>query len=369
MKTNFTNSYKLPFLYLFCFSCFLYGCRKDVITNDTGSDFVYQPKEIASGIELGEVYATNNFCAFTDIVYYDNAWYVIFRVGTQHIGGLNGEIKILKSIDQVTWTVQHIITNDSLDLRDPKFILDTLNNQLYIDFIGTTDLPGNTDKYRIHNLMVTFNSKDGYSNAFEATNDKNGIENYAFWRYTYHKGKIYSAAFHIPILGGYTTDNICLFNNNNNYENYATTGKLKLGNSPNEATIRFDEKDNMYFLIRREVANVALGFSTPSDYSKVTWINDPLGIKLSSPNFIFYNGKLLICGRDQGALTFTFFSYNLATNKIEKQFTFPSGIETGYGGMSLNPANKDELFISYYVITHKQNYIYLAKMDLKTFLQ
>jgi hypothetical protein len=144
---------------------------------------------------------------------------------------------------------------------------------------------------------------------------------------------------------------------------------LKLGNAPNEATIRFDANENMYLLIRRETAPVALGFSTPADYTKVKWIEGSLSMRLSSPNFLFYSNKLLICGRDPSDLQFKFFSYNLTTNKIEKKFTFPSGGETGYGGMSFNPANKDELWISYYIIGDEISYIKLIRIDLKTFLQ
>jgi hypothetical protein len=348
---------------------FFYGCKKDIISNDIGNTFKYEPKEITPGMSLGEVYDTYDFAAFTDIVYYDNAWYVTFRVGRKHLGGINGQIKILRSTDAVIWKVDYIIDNDSLDLRGPKFVLDTPNNKLYINFFGGINQTINTAEFRVHNFLVTYTAATGYGNPEEITDNNAAGDKYAFWRYTYHKGKIYSAAYHIPILGGYATDNICLFNDNDNYKDYTALGKLVLGKSPNEATIRFDANDKMYLLIRRETAHVALGISEPSDYSKVNWIDDPLGIRLSSPNFLFYNGKLLICGRDQDKLTFKFFSYNLTTNKVEKEFTFPSGVETGYGGMSFNPANKDELFMSYYIITHGKSYIYLAKVDLKTFLQ
>src|SRR5205809_5407841 len=201
------------------------------------------------------------------------------------------------------------------------------------------------------------------------TDDNAYGEQFIFWRLTYSKGKMYSASYRTPILGGYATDNICLFDNKTDFKTYSAIGKLNLGKSPNEATIRFDANNNMYFLIRREVANVALGFSTPADYSNVTWLEDPLSLRLSSPNFLFYNNNtLLICGRDQDDQKFKFLSYNLTTNKIEKKFTFPSGDETGYGGMSFNPANKDELWISYYVISGERSSIKLIKMDLKTFL-
>jgi hypothetical protein len=361
-----TNCFKPLAVLMFCFLYFLCGCTKETIVTDLGQSFKYQPKEIAPGIMLGDVYNTINFAAFTDITYYNNAWYLVFRAGTKHLGGLNGQIKILKSTDATTWTVEHIIESDTLDLRNPTFMIDTLNNKLYTQFVSPK-----TNQYRrnVYNFLVSYTPVEGWSSPFKITNDNTLNEQFNFWRLTYLKGKVYCAAYRSPILGGYATDNICLFNNNNDFRTYATIGKLKLGNSPNEATIRFDINDNMFFLIRRETAPVALGFSTPANYSNVKWLDDPLSTRLCSPNFLFYNNKLLICGRDQDDLQFKFFSYNRATHKLEKKFIFPSGGETGYGGMSFNPANKDELLISYYVISDEISYIKLIRMDLKTFLQ
>ena len=363
-----TNHFKLPAALMFCSFVFFYGCTKEIIVNDLGSSIEYQAKEIAPGIEIGDVYSTKNFAAFTDIAYYDNAWYITFRVGTKHGGGLNGEIKVLKSNDAITWAVQHIIENDSLDLRDPKFLVDSTNNTLYLTYTGIK--PQESSSPKIHGFIVSYNlNVNNWNNPQFITYGNMGVEQFWFWRLIYLKGKIYCPAYHVPILGGYTTDNICLFNNNNDFKTFTPVGRLQLGKSPNEATIRFDANNNMYFLIRREAANAALGFSTAVDYTKVTWIEDPLSTRLSSPNFLFYNNKLLICGRDQNDSRFKFFSYNLSTKKIEKIYPFPSGDETGYGGMSFNPANKDELLISYYVINGERSYIKLIRADLKTFLQ
>lgn len=365
MKT-ITNCFKPLTALMFCVLYSLCGCTKEVILNDLGNSFTYNPARIASGITIGNVYHTNNFAAFTDITYYNNAWYIVFRAGTKHVGGLNGEIKILKSNDAITWTVQNIIVNDTLDLRDPKFVIDSANNNIYLKYTGIRYETSGNKIFEFITLYSTTNQAWAKSKQIDYDNTR---EQFLFWRLTYSKGKMYSAAYHSPILGGYTTDNICLFNSKTNFETYAAIGKLNLGKSPNEATIRFDESDNMYFLIRREVAHVALGISTPADYTKVKWLEDPLSARLSSPNFLFYNNKLLICGRDQDDSQFKFFSYNLSTNKVEKKFTFPSGDETGYGGMSFNPDNKDELLISYYVINGENSYIKLIRMNLKIFLQ
>ena len=313
MKT-ITNCFKFLTALLFCALYSLCGCTKEVILNDLGNSFTYNPSRIASGITIGNVYHTNNFAAFTDITYYNNAWYIVFRAGTKHVGGLNGEIKVLKSNDAITWTVQDIIVNDTLDLRDSKFVIDSIHNNLYLNYRG---IKYEANGSKVFNFLASYNSDiENWNNPQLITNDITTGEKFVFWRFTYSKGKMYSAAYRSPILGGYATDNICLFNNKTNFETYAAIGKLDLGKSPNEATIRFDESDNMYFLIRREAAHVALGISTPADYTKVKWLEDPLFTRLSSPNFLFYNNKLLICGRDQDDSQFKIFSYNLITNKV-----------------------------------------------------
>ena len=158
---------QLPFL-LFSFCYVFIGCKKEIITNDIGESFNYSAKVIAPGVTIGDIYTTGNFASFTDIAYYNNSWYVIFRTGTKHIGGVNGKIKILKSTDAITWTVDHIFENDSLDLRDPKFIVDTLNNELYINFMGAINQPGGSN-YRLHNFMSFYSRNYSY-------NEYNGIK-------------------------------------------------------------------------------------------------------------------------------------------------------------------------------------------------
>src|SRR6478609_2940597 len=80
---------------------------------------------------------------------------------------------------------------------EPKKFIYSSSNELYINFFGSNE-------HGLHNFLVTYNTKEGYSIPVEIRNDKEGYENYIFWRYTYHKGKFYSASYRIPILGGYT---------------------------------------------------------------------------------------------------------------------------------------------------------------------
>src|SRR5579864_8364545 len=131
------KTFRRLLLIIFLFSGLIFfGCKKDVLINDEGRISTYNPDEIAPGIQLGKVYNSNNFAAFTDIVYYNNNWFITFRVGTQHVGGANGQIEVLKSIDGIEWKVESVIANDSLDLRDSKFVLDSSSNTLYLNYSG-----------------------------------------------------------------------------------------------------------------------------------------------------------------------------------------------------------------------------------------
>src|SRR5690349_6687623 len=148
-------------LYLLCFLVVLSSCSKETISKDEGTTFTYSPKEIAPGVLLGEVYKTNNFASFTDITYFNHAWYVIFRAGTEHMGGLNGQIKIVKSTDAVKWTVQYVLANDTLDLRDPKFVIDSINNRLYLNYTGVKYMASGsyaTKGSRVYGFMSDYNT-------------------------------------------------------------------------------------------------------------------------------------------------------------------------------------------------------------------
>src|SRR6266545_1120396 len=97
-------------IYFFVLSAYLlisFGCKKEVtLQNDTGAVFQYVTAQFAPGVEIGEIYSTKNFAAFTDLAYYDSSWYAVFRMGTAHNWGPNGQIKVLTSTDGHTWKVK-----------------------------------------------------------------------------------------------------------------------------------------------------------------------------------------------------------------------------------------------------------------------
>jgi hypothetical protein len=349
-------------------SLFLFSaCKKEsALVNDTGTVFNFATTKADPGIDIGDIYTTQNFAAFTDLANYSGSWYAVFRIGTSHAGGEDGQIKILTSTDGSAWKVMSNIAVNNYDLRDPKLTIDSLNNDLYLSFFGRNVLKHN--RIAIENYISKF---DKSSNSWGPVkqiqyNSINGNQ-FILWRYTYFKGKMYCAGYQSPV-GVDNINNLCLFeSSSNDFLNYKSIGEPLLTGTSSETTLRFAGNDSMYLIARTETINSPIGISLP-DYKNTSWINNPLFTILASPDFLIYKNKLLITGRDSREHNFKFFCYNLNSKKVEKVYIFPSGSETGYGGMSFNPGNKNELWITYYSISGEASSIKLAIMNLPAFL-
>lgn len=341
------------------------SCRKEVIStlvNDTGSIHYCEASKVALGVEVGEIYNSQNFAAFTDVAYYNGLWYATFRVGTAHVGGENGQIKILTSANSEKWTVEKIFAINDLDLREGKFVIDSLNNNLYLNFWGRKQV-----RYRQmtrENYLTKFDkSVNEWESPQEIEYDHANGE-FIFWRLTYSKGNMYCAAYHGPVRAN---NNVSLFVNDKTFTKYKLLGKFNLNDTATETTLRFNGNDSIYLIARTEAGFSPIGITLPVNCKNTSWIKDPL-LKISaSPNFLFYKNQLLITGRDSYG-KFTLFCYDLTLKKIQKTFTFPSCNETGYGGMSFNPFNGNELWITYYCIGDSGSSIKLAKINLPEFL-
>lgn len=91
--------------------------------------------------------------------------------------------------------------------------------------------------------------------------------------------------------------------------------------------------------------------------------------ELGGPNFLIYDDKLIISGRDQKKGTMVLFYYDINTENVSPALKLPSNAETGYSGMYIDD---DKLFVSYYncVITSVATYhIYLSTIDLPSFIK
>src|SRR5690606_19458539 len=99
----------------------------------------------------------DEYSAFTDLIYFKNHFYCSFRVGSSHVGGEDGKIRILRSKDGSNWETFAYLQKEGIDLRDPKLSITPKGRIMVI--IGGSVYDGKTllDKQP----HVSFSNKKG----------------------------------------------------------------------------------------------------------------------------------------------------------------------------------------------------------------
>lgn len=355
------------FLILFLFLLGGAACKKDSNVRPDGPNgsVVYQGMPMAPGIVLGYIYHSPLFNAFTDLVYYKGKWIVVFREGTKHAGGTPGVIKVLTSEDGGAWKLDNTLSRDSIDLRDPKLTIDSLSDELYITCFGRNVLKGPNEHFR--NFSIKYSSQMTSEDIEEIHNEWPDNNRFILWRWTIDGMSSYSLGYRLTSFSD-TTVNLVLTQGDRRLRNLRSLKNINLRGQPSECTLRFDARKQMYLVVRSEYTGFYLGAAQPP-YTNIEWEPNDRFTRLASPNFLFYKSYLLITGRDLIDYRFKFFAYNLEKKKIEKEIVFKGGIEVGYSGMSYNPADRNEVWITYYSYDTNGCDIYLAKMKLNEVLK
>src|SRR5690606_6273887 len=66
------------------------------------------------------IHGGEEYSAFTDLIRFNGHFYCSFRIGTGHVGGEDGKIRILRSKDGQKWKTVALMEKEGIDLRDPK---------------------------------------------------------------------------------------------------------------------------------------------------------------------------------------------------------------------------------------------------------
>jgi len=94
----------------------------------------------------------------TDLIYYNNSFYLVFQQSKWHIQDTNGALVIQKSPDATpgSWEEIHRIALPHTDVRDPKFA--NISNRLFVYFLPNYrfDPAPNTTYYLYSNDSLTF---------------------------------------------------------------------------------------------------------------------------------------------------------------------------------------------------------------------
>ena len=300
--------------------------------------------------------------AFTDLIRFNDEFYCTFREGTGHIPGKktgdgdgDGEIRVIKSKDGETWESVALLKKKGYDLRDSKISV-TPDGRLMLTIGGSIYIDGRlTDRHP----QVSFSDKNGanFSDPQPMLLDPAiRSEKDWVWRVTWHKGIGYGVVYRAE--GAAWGSALIKTKDGVNYDLVQT---FNIDGRPNEATVRFDDKDTMYILLRRESGGFS-GVLGESKFPYTDWTWKELGKRLGGPDFIFLpSGKILIGSRayDNGVATAL---YRLdEADKMIEIVRLLSGGDTSYPAFVIHNGT---LWMSYYSSHEGKTSIYLAKFPL-----
>lgn len=309
--------------------------------------------------EVKRIWATSPHSAFTSLARFNNAFYVTFREADKHVGGIDGKIRVIKSADGNQWESVALLEKATIDLRDPQISI-TPDKRLMLSIGGSIYHPQERNKLLGMNPQVSFSDASGssFSPTEKVTVNPPGERNW-IWRVTWHKGIGYGLS--------YVGDALYLMKTTDG-KNFERLNKLDIDGYPNESTIRFDENDRLYAMVRREKED-KMGIIAKSAPPYTDWTYQKMSLRLGGPNFLFFNkGKNLVVGTrlwDEPGGPVTGILVTDLDGKIIKTFKLPSGGDTSYPGLEFYDG---KLWVSYYSSHEEKSAIYFTSFPLKQLL-
>lgn len=302
------------------------------------------------------IYGTDEYSAFTDLIRFNNFFYCSFRVGSKHVGGKNGKVRILRSRDGSEWESIALLEKEGIDLRDPKLSVTPKGEIMVI--IGGSIYDGKKLVDRVPH--VSFSNKRGKNfsdpEAVEVT-DNTGEMNSWIWRVIWKDGTGYGMDYQThkgDEWDLYLTKTV-------DGKHFQKVSRLKIDGLPNESTIRFTKDDLMYVLVRREGGD-SRGILAKSSPPYKIWNYTKLDYRLGGPNFLFLSESKLVVGtRNYKGDRKTHLLVTNPDGEIEKTIELPSGSDTGYPGKLIH---EGFLWVSYYSSHEGNSNIYLSKIPI-----
>lgn len=301
-------------------------------------------------VSVRKIWDQGKHNAFTDLIRFQDKWFCSFREGLGHIGG-DGAMRVLESKDGETWTSTALLTEQGIDLRDPKLSI-TPDGRLMIVAGGSVYKPDNTFVSR--QPRVAF-SADGHT--WTPTKRVLGDGEW-LWRVIWHEGQAYGVSY-LPIRhpDNRRESTLTLVTSSDGVD-WKLVHKFDIPkfDYPGETTLRFLPSGEAIVLVR-ELAGGKIGVSK-QPFDKWTW--HPTRGKIGGPNFIqLPDGSLWASGRDYSSGKAMTALAKMTPTSYEPVLTLLSGGDNSYAGMVWH---NGLLWMSYYSSHEGKTSIYLAKV-------
>ncbi|MDO5552222.1 MAG: hypothetical protein Q4G68_00545 [Planctomycetia bacterium] len=297
--------------------------------------------------------------AFTDLLYFQDAFYCTFRESTGHVPGPatgvgDGTVRVLRSEDGENWESVTLLAVPTYDLRDAKLSV-TPDGRLMVLMGGSVCINGSW-RSRLPHVAFSENGRE-FSQPVPLRVDpeiKSDVD--WIWRVTWRENVGYGVLY--QDLSQSQTEWQAFLVKTTNGIDYEKVSKLNVTGLPNEATARFDAKGNMTIFIRREGDDTIakLGCSA-SPYTDWKWHD--VGVRIGGPNLIYLSDDSVILGGRVDGLT----KIGTLTDdfKYRNLWVLPSGGDCSYPGFCVH---NDKLWISWYSSHEGHASIYITSIPL-----
>ncbi len=293
---------------------------------------------------MQKVFGDGQHNAFTDLVRWHDRYYLCFRHGAGHLS-MDGEIRVMVSQDLKGW--EPCGTLDTLgDDRDPHFTMS--DKALYTSF-GTWDLThvegsGLPGRGKIKTYMAF--SEDGT----HWSEIKGMYEPYWWlWRVRWQGDAFYSVAYRLEWPSLKTGD--CRFLRSPDGVAWSAVSTVTQERMPDEADWLV-QKDQSILSVIRTCDDQGDAMLLRSDPERKQWKKKDLGVLVHSPVMVTWKSRTFVAGRGKGENGSVTRVWELANDKLVELVTLPSGGDTGYPGLVVDPATADAanpaFFISWY---------------------
>ena len=284
--------------------------------------------------------------AFTDLIRYRDRWWCTFREAETH-GNSVGTLRVLVSDEGEEWSSAAELTEDGVDLRDPK--LSVMPDGRLMLLAGGSLYAGR--HYLIRSPRVSF-SADGFE---WSAPTRLLSEDHWLWRVTWHNGVGYA----ISKLGeGADPRRGFLYTTHDGLE-WRWVAELRPPDGSwtvSETTLRIMPDGEMVALIRPDW----IGNSRPP-YTE--WSFTHLQISLGGPNFIrLPSGELWGAARcDDASDSPRTALARMSRDHFEPLLFLPSGGDCSYPGLHWH---EELLWLSYYSSHEAKASIYIARVSV-----
>jgi hypothetical protein len=296
---------------------------------------------------LEKIWARAPHNAMTDLVRFRDGWVCVFREGTDHVSP-DGRIRVLSSRDGSDWSSTAELSMPGADLRDPK-ITETPSGKLMLNAAAAYP-----ESAPLRHQSYAWFSADGRE---WSTPQKIGDGNYWIWRVKWLEGIAYAFAYSTV-----DSPSVRLYSSPNGRDYALLADRLFVQDSPNEASLTFENDGTGLCLLRRDAgaATAQLGLSL-FPYTKWAWKD--LGVRIGGPHLLALpDGRVVAAVRRYGDCPWTSLNWvDAKEGKLTEFLALPSGGDTSYAGLC---RFEDRLWVSYYSSHEGKASIYLAKVRL-----